>query len=51
MGNELGRLAQVFKNVKGNNAMFFLPRLKVPKNKKICIRIVCTIRTNKVEIT
>ena len=33
--HELGRLAQGVREIKGNNAMLFIPRKLVPKNKKV----------------
>ena len=50
MCNELGRLAQGFKSVKGRNTIFFIAKAKVPKGKKITYaRIVCAIRPQKTE--
>ena len=51
MCNELGRLAQGYKDVKGKNTFFFIPRNKVPRHKKVTYaRIVCSIRSQKSEI-
>ena len=49
--NEFGRLAQgVGDRVKGTNTIFFIPRSKVPKHKKVTYpRIVCDYRPTKTE--
>ena len=50
LSNELGRLTQGIQNVKGNNAMFFIPHTKVPKNKKVAYaNMVCDFRPDKIE--
>ena len=50
MCNELGRLAQGYRDVKGKNTIFFIHRNKVPKNKRVTYgRIVCAIRPQKTE--
>jgi len=50
MCNELGRLAQGYKDVKGRNTIFFISRSQVPKHKKVTYaRIVCAIRHQKTE--
>ena len=50
MCNELGRLAQGYKDIKGKDTIFFIPRHKVPKHKKVIYgRIVCSIRPQKSE--
>ena len=42
--NKLGRLAQGYKDIKGKNTFFFIPRNKVPKYKKVTYaRIVYSI--------
>jgi len=48
MCNELGRLAQGFRKVKGNNTLYFIKN--IPKGKKVTYaRIVCSIRPQKTE--
>ena len=52
MSNEIGRLAQGNKNVKGTNTMFFLPFEEIPINRKKDItyaRIVVDYRPQKTE--
>jgi len=50
MCNELGRLSQGYKSVKGRNTIFFIDKAKVPKGKKVTYaRIVCAIRPQKAE--
>jgi len=45
---EMGRLAQGFKDVKGSNTIFFIPRNKIPKNKKpVYMKINCNYRLEK----
>ena len=42
LSNEIGRLSQGVSDVKGNNAMTFIPRHEVPKNKKVAYaNMVC----------
>jgi len=44
MYNKLGRLSQGYGNIKGKNTIFFIPKEKVPKHKKVTYaRIVCAI--------
>ena len=52
MSNEIGRLAQGNKNVKGTNTMFFLPFEEIPINRKKDItyaRIVVDYRPQKLK--
>ena len=35
VSNELGRLAGGIRNIKGNNAVKFVPKSTIPKNKKV----------------
>jgi len=50
MCNELGRLSQGYKTIKGKNTIFFIAKSKVPKGKRVTYaRIVCAIRPQKVE--
>ena len=49
--NELGRLAQGYKDIKGCNTFFFIPKSRVPRNKKVTYaRLVCAIWPQKIEI-
>ena len=46
--NELGRLAQGFETIQGNNIIFFIYKYQVQKNKKLAYgRIVCLILPHK----
>ena len=48
MCNELGRLSQGYKSIKGNDIIFFILKSKIPKGKRVTYaRIVCTIRSQK----
>ena len=50
LSNELGRLAQGIGAVKGNNALNFIPRHKIPKGKKVAYaNMVCDHRPLKKE--
>ena len=50
MYNELGRLAQGYGDIKGKDTIFFIPKSKVPKHKKVTYtRIVSAIRPQKSE--
>ena len=50
MCNELGHLTQSFNDVKGNNILFFIPKSKVPRGKKVThAQIVCSIRPQKTD--
>ena len=50
LSNELGRLSQGIGQVKGNNAMTFIPHRLVPKNKKVAYaNMVCDHRPDKEE--
>ena len=40
LSNELGRLAQGIRDVKGNNALIFIPRHEIPNGKKVVL--LCT---------
>ena len=47
---EIGRLAQGYKDVKGKNTIFPIPKSKVPTNKRATYgRLVCDIRSHKAE--
>ena len=35
LSNEIGRLAQGIRDIKGNNASIFIPKHKIPKGKKV----------------
>ena len=42
--NELGCLSQGYKSIKGNDTIFFIPKSKIPKGKRVThARIVCAI--------
>ena len=44
VSNELGRMTQGIRNVKGNNVMVFITKSEVPKNVKITYgNMVCDI--------
>ena len=48
--NELGQLAQGIREVKGTNTVMFVPKSKVPKDKKIIYgKIVCEMKQEKEE--
>ena len=48
--NELGRLAQGIRDIKGTNCISFIPHSQIPKGKKVAYaRIVCTTRPQKKE--
>ena len=48
MHDELGRLAQGYKDIKSRNTIFFVLRSRVPPNKKVTYaRIVCATRPQK----
>ena len=48
--NELGCLSQGHHSIKGNNALYFIHKSKVPHNKRVThARIVCSIRPQKSE--
>ena len=48
--NELGRLAQGIRDIKGTNCISFIKHSAIPKHKKIAYaRIVCSIRPQKKE--
>ena len=48
VSNELGRLAQGVRNIKGNNVLKFITKEHVPKHKKVTYaRMVCDIRPKK----
>ena len=50
MCNELGRLSQGFKSIKGKNTIFFIRKNKIPKSKRVTYaRIVCATRPQKTE--
>lgn len=50
MYNELGRLSKGFDNIKGNNTLHFIPKSKVPRDKRAThARIACSIRPQKSE--
>ena len=50
LSNELGRLAQGIDTVKGNNAINFIPRHRIPKGKKVAYaNMVCDHRPLKKE--
>ena len=47
---ELGQLAQGIREVKGKNMVMFVPKSKVPKNKKVTYgKIVCKLKPEKEE--
>ena len=46
--NELGQISQVIREVKGTNTVMFIPKSKVPKDKKVTYgKIVCEIKPEK----
>lgn len=48
--NELGRLAQGIRDIKGTDCITFIPYEQIPKDKKVAYaRIVCSIRPQKKE--
>ena len=47
-GNELGQLAQGIREVKGTNRVMFIPKYKIPKDKKVTYgKIVCEMKPEK----
>lgn len=51
MCNELGRLAQGYKDITGINTIYFIYKHQVPKGEKVTHgRIVCAIRPHKKEV-
>ena len=50
VSNEIGRMAQGIRNVKGNNVLVFIPRHEVPANKKVTYgNMICDFRPLKLE--
>ena len=50
LSNEIGRLAQGIRDIKGNNAIIFIPKHKIPKGKKVAYaNMVCDLRPLKKE--
>ena len=50
LSSEIGRLAQMIINVKGNDAIQFIPISEVPRNKKVAYAImICDHRPLKTE--
>ena len=50
MANEMGRLVQGIRDIKGTDTIFFITKDKIPKNKNISYaRIICEIRLQKAE--
>ena len=50
VSNELGRLAQGIRNVKGNDVIEFIQKSEVPKNKKVAYaNMVCDFRPMKLD--
>ena len=48
--NKLGQLAQGIRDVKGTNTVMFIPKSKVPKDKKVTYdKIVCKMKPEKEE--
>ena len=48
--NELGQLAQGIREVKGTNTVMFIPKSKVPKDKKVTYgKIFCEMKPEKEE--
>ena len=46
--NELGHLAQGIREVKGTNMIMFIPKSKLPKEKKVTYgKIVCEMKPEK----
>ena len=46
--NELGQLAQGIREVKETNRVMFIPKSKVPKDKKVTYgKIVCEVKPEK----
>ena len=46
--NEIGRLGQGHRDVKGRDTIFFIPKSEVLKGKKVtCARMLCYIRPHK----
>ena len=50
VSNEIGRISQGVRNVKGNNFLVFIPRHKVPANKKVTYgNMICDFRPLKLD--
>ena len=50
LSNEVGRLAQGYQNIKGNNTLCFIPKKLVPQNLNVAYaNMVCDYRPNKKE--
>ena len=50
VSNEIGRMAQGIREVKGNNVLEFIPRHEVPANKKVTYgNMICDFRLFKLE--
>ena len=50
VNNEIGRMAQGIRDVKGNDVLVFIPRHEVPANKKVTYgNMICDFRPLKLE--